>query len=247
MYRIYCLLFSLVIGSCSYLSEPITENPLLTIEENADYIKLTSSTVDQNKTGIVFYPGGLVDPHAYILALQDLVLEDDRMVVIIKAASNLAILNTQKATKMIKKIPEVSNWVVGGHSLGGAVACFDVSKNPDTYSGMFLLAAYSTKDLTDLNIPILSITGSEDQVLDQDKFQENAVNLPPGIYITKPFDIPLNGTIGSTVYGNILGANHAQFGSYGEQSGDGIAGMSMDIQQGITLLYLQNFLASNQL
>lgn len=79
----------------------------------------------------------MVDPHS-IQPLKALVLEDDKTLVILKVSSNLAILDTKKASAIIK-IKNVNSWVVGGHSLGGSVACIDVFKNSDSFEALFLL------------------------------------------------------------------------------------------------------------
>lgn len=64
-------LFLITSSSCSYLPEPLAETPGLIVEETAEYISLSTSSIDDSKAGIVFNPGGLVDPHTYIEALQD--------------------------------------------------------------------------------------------------------------------------------------------------------------------------------
>ena len=164
--------------SCSYLPEPITASSDLIVTENADYILLTTSTTDNNKAGIIFYPGGLVDPHAYIEPFKDFALVDNRTVVILKVSSNLAILNTKKASSIIENITNVNQWIVGGHSLGGVVACTDAFNHPNNFNGIFLLASYSINDLSASDLPFLSITGSKDIVLDNAAFDENSINLP---------------------------------------------------------------------
>lgn len=247
MHRIYLFLVLLsILASCSYLPDELPDNQNLIIEENADYIKLSTSTSDNSLSGIIFYPGGLVDPHAYVNALTDLALLDNRTVVILKVAANLAILNSKKASKIITEFPAISNWVVGGHSLGGAVACMDVFDNAPSFQGLFLMGAYSVNDLSDRTIPILSITGSEDLVLDQAKFQENNSNLPPPfIDITSP--LPTTNTQGFSVYYEVMGGNHAQFGDYGAQEGDGNPTITTEQQKTIVSMVLRNFLAVNQL
>lgn len=233
--------------SCSYLPETLDEEPNLVIQENAEYILLSSATIDNNKAGIIFYPGGLVDPHAYINQLQDFALEEQRAVIILKVSSNLAILNTQKASSIIQEFPNIRRWIVGGHSLGGSTACIDISKNPDSFAGLFLLAAYSVDDLTAINIPMISILGSRDGVLDIGKYDSNRDNLPVNVFVDFPSDLPTQGTIGSTICYEIEGGNHAQFGNYGTQEGDRDASISSEDQQSLTLDMLKAFFAVNLL
>lgn len=238
------MFFLLGLISCSYLPEGA---PTLEVEENADYIVLRSSLPDNNKAGIMFYPGGLVDPHAYITALQDLVLDDNRTVVILKVTSNLAIWNSKKATSILADFPAVKKWVVGGHSLGGSTACIDVFNNSESFDGLFLMAAYSVNELSTIEIPVISITCSEDKVLDQTKLNENTVNLPTGLTISSPDELPIGGTVGMTIYYEIAGGNHAQFGSYGAQDGDGTATISPAEQHVLVNEMLRQFLMANNL
>lgn len=236
-----------ILSSCSYLPTEIDIDDKLLIEENADYILMTTSSTDFDKAGIVFYPGGLVDPHAYIGSLKSLASEDDRVVMIVKAQANLAIINSSKASTLINEVELVDSWVVGGHSLGGSVSCIDVFNNPNEFDALFLLAAYSVDDLSQSEIPVLSITGSNDEVLDIEKLNENKVNLPPGIEINAPAEIPQSGTTGSTLYYNIQGGNHAQFGTYGNQNGDGESSIDTATQQALVIEALRNFFLSNNL
>ena len=104
------------------------------------------------------------------------------------------------------------HWYIGGHSLGGAVAAIYASGHADQLDGVILLAAYSTHPL-DEKLGVLLIYGSKDQVLDREKYEECLENLP--------------GTVEEIV---IQGGNHAQFGSYGEQKGDGRAMISPEEQ-----------------
>ncbi|CAG5080153.1 alpha/beta hydrolase [Parvicella tangerina] len=233
--------------SCSYLPEPLEQEEQLHIEETGDYIALRGNEVDPSLAGIIFYPGGLVDPHSYINSLDELAINHKRLVVIVKSEANLSILNTQKGSVVQSSFPEVGKWVIGGHSLGGSVTCMDVAKNPEKYKGIFMLASYSVDNLSDLDLPVISITGTNDKVLDWTKFNGNQSNLPPAITVIDTTDIRNNSTSASTVYYSIEGANHAQFGSYGPQDGDGTPTISPKTQQSLVIDALETFLITNHL
>ena len=79
----------------------------------------------------------------------------------------------------------------------------------DELSGVVLLASYSTADLSQSGLSVLSLYGSEDEVLNRDAYEDALSNLP------SDFE-----------EGVIVGGNHAQFGNYGEQAGDGAAAIS---------------------
>ena len=102
--------------------------------------------------------------------------------------------------------PQIKEWYIGGHSLGGAMAASYVEKHTDDYEGLILLGAYSTADLSNTDLKVLSLYGSEDGVMDRAKYEECRPNLPS-----------------DAVEIVIEGGCHAYFGMYGEQKGDGVS------------------------
>ena len=83
----------------------------------------------------------------------------------------------------------------------------------EAYEGLILLGSYSTADLSEMDLDVLSIYGSEDQVMNREKYNENIKNLPEDIE-----EVILDGGC------------HAYFGMYGEQDGDGTATMTAEEQ-----------------
>ena len=109
---------------------------------------------------------------------------------------------------------EVTDWYIGGHSLGGAMAASYAAKHTDELDGLVLLAAYSTADLTDSGLRVYAAYGSEDGVLNREKYEADRINLPQ-----------------DTTETVIDGGCHAGFGSYGAQKGDGAPVISAEEQQ----------------
>ncbi len=93
------------------------------------------------------------------------------------------------------------------------------------FFGIFLEGlAYLDDDLA-----VITIYGSEDRVLNMKKLEEGEQFLPP-----------------AAVSCMIEGGNHAQFGNYGPQSGDGEAAISAAEQQSQTEeIILHNILSDN--
>lgn len=87
-------------------------------------------------------------------------------------------------------------------------------KHSQSLTGLVLLAAYSTQDLSDTDLKILSIYGRNDGVLDREKLEVSHGYMP------KNFKEVC-----------IDGGNHAQFGSYGTQKGDLDATITEEEQQ----------------
>ena len=79
-----------------------------------------------------------------------------------------------------------------------------LAEHIDDYEGLILLGSYSTADLSETDLDVLSVYGSEDQVMNREKYEQNKSNLP--------------GDFTEVV---IEGGCHAYFGMYGAQEGDG--------------------------
>ena len=164
------------------------------------------------RLGLVFYPGGKVEPEAYAPLLLDCA-EQDVLCVLLQPAFNLAILDTDAADGVTGQFPEVDEWYLGGHSLGGVVASGYLADHLDEYEGVVLLAAYPMDDLSDTSEQVLCIVGTNDGVLNRSRYDEARELLP-----AEARELELDG------------GNHAQFGSYGEQDGDGEATVSPEEQ-----------------
>lgn len=164
-----------------------------------DYI----ATVPRDATtGVIFYPGGKVEHSAY-MALAEACAQRGILFVIVEMPFDLAVFNVNGADGIREEFSGIDSWYIGGHSLGGSMSCSYVAKN-DGFEGVILLGSYSTEDIRSLRV--LSIYGSCDGVLNREKYEENKSNLP------SDFEELV-----------IDGGNHAYFGVYGEQKGDGTA------------------------
>ncbi len=100
-------------------------------------------------TGLIFYPGGRVDPRAYAPAARQIAAEG-YLVAIVPMPLNLAVFGADAAADVMKAYPEIQNWAIGGHSLGGAMAASFAKDHSDEISGLALWAAYpaSSDDLS---------------------------------------------------------------------------------------------------
>lgn len=151
--------------------------------------------------GLVFIPGAKVDPWAYASILSGLVTADGMTVVITKPWLNLAFFDLRPLSTFTDLAPDVDEWLVGGHSLGGVKAC---QLAPDA-DGLVLFASYCANDLSDSGLPVLSLSGSEDGLSTPDKIAAAQHLLPADAVMIQ-----------------IPGASHSSFGDYGAQPGDGM-------------------------
>ena len=100
-------------------------------------------------TGFILYPGARVAPEAYA-PLARAIAEAGYLAVITPMPFGLAVLSPDAAGGVIADHPEIERWVVGGHSLGGAMAAQYAAGHEDLVDGLVLWAAYPA-DGTDLS------------------------------------------------------------------------------------------------
>lgn len=102
-------------------------------------------------------------------------------------------------------------WIVGGHSRGGALAARFAGEHAGELDGLLLLGTSHPReqDLSRLTLQVTKVYGSEDGLASESEIHEFAPLLPA-----------------STRFVRIAGGNHAQFGWYGRQIGDGAATIS---------------------
>ena len=206
------VVFALLFGACAFYVNDYYRADLGAITAFSDNQKIQSELVDNEtivfkpenaKIGFIFYPGGKVEYTAYI-PLMDALAGKGVMCVLLKMPLNLAVLDVDGAERIQEMYPEIDNWYIGGHSLGGSMAASYLSENINEYEGIVLLGSYSTADLSKENIRALSVLGSEDKVMNKEKYDEYKINMP------EDFSEEV-----------IDGGCHAYFGMYGEQKGDG--------------------------
>ena len=182
----------------------------VTVEQGKDMVVFQPEATAA--TGFIFYPGGKVEFTAYAPLLLELA-EQGMQCVLLEMPLNLAVLDVNAADGIREQYPEIQTWYIGGHSLGGSMAASYAAKNARDFAGLILLASYSTADLRESDLKVLSVYGSEDGVLNMEKCREYSAMLPE-----------------DTVETVIPGGNHAGFGSYGAQEGDGAAAISQQEQ-----------------
>lgn len=180
---------------------------------------------EQPTAGLIFYPGCKVEHTAYA-PLMRACAEQGIICALVKMPGNLAVLNADAADGLRQTHPEVTDWYIAGHSLGGAMD----AKHAEDFSGLILLAAYSTKDLTQTPLRVLSVYGSEDGVMNRDSYEKDRANLPA-----------------DTTEIIIDGGCHAQFGCYGAQDGDGTPTISAAEQISQTSEAIAAFVAAGSL
>ncbi len=183
-----------------------------------------SARHDTASAGLIFLPGGAVDPRAYVPLLRA-VAEAGYPAALVRlpwraaptAASQRVVWDRIRA--IITTDPD-RRWILAGHSRGAALSARFAREHPDALAGLVLIATTHPKDfsLATLPIPVTKIYATHDCVADSAAVFANAHLLPA-----------------STRWVRLDGGNHRQFGWYGAQLGDCRATISREAQQAQTL------------
>lgn len=179
-----------------------------------DNLIILSPTIP-NDTALIFYPGAKVEYIAYLPILEKIKESCGITCILVKMPFNMAIFDSNAADKIIDQFPDIKNWYIGGHSMGGAMASNYASKHQDKVKGLILLGAYIYGEYPDDDA--LTVYGTfNTSVAEKINYTENIVA--------------------------IEGGNHAQFGNYGKQKGDHDATITSEEQQNITVEAIKQFI-----
>lgn len=198
-----------------------------------DTVKITQTEFgylfdgEGENSALIFYPGAKVEDLAYADILKQ-IAESGTDCFLVHMPCNLAFFGKNYADKIMDAY-NYGHWYLAGHSLGGAMAAYYAADNPEKLDGLIFLAAYSTKDLSGSGFSVLSIYGTEDKVVKMEKIEQGR-ELMPSYY--EEFVIE--------------GGNHAGFGDYGKQSGDGEAKISGNEQKEQATAKIIDFIANTE-
>lgn len=219
------LLIILIIGFLIYASDYYkAEEAALNILEKDDSITsndnyLVLSPEIEATTALIFYPGAKVEYIAYLPILEKIKEESNIKCILVEMPFNMAIFDSKAADEIMSNYPEIENWYIGGHSMGGAMASSFASNNKEKIEGLILMGAYVYGDYPPKDA--LTVYGTfNTSVGDKIDYTENIVI--------------------------IEGGNHAQFGNYGKQKGDPDATISTQKQQEITVEAIDKFIKDKE-
>lgn len=217
------VLIFIIVGIVYVITPYKASTEIQPILEKAEVIKVDKTNLyyfegnqPASNQGYVIYPGGRVEAGAYSGLCNQLAIISSGCV-IVEMPLNFAFLPHIKLSKTIQNTQLNNKKItVIGHSLGGPFLARDLldSDIENLYINRFvLLGSFSDVDVSDLNVQTFSFIGENDLLI-KDNDQENKDNLPA-----------------NTNYYIVEGGNHASWGDYGNQSGDGDATISNKQQQ----------------
>lgn len=208
------LIYSLNYYKSDETAKEILKKENIKIEKNI----ITLYPETNSNTGIIFYPGAKVEYISYLPLLNKLT-EQGYVCFLPKMPLNFAFFDYNVADNIINNNPNIKNWYVSGHSLGGAMASYYTSKNLNKVNGVILVGAYVYGD-----IPLdktLVLYGSNDLILNKEKLKNKDNEIL------------------------IKGGNHSMFGNYGHQKNDGKGTITTEEQQEITVNFINEFINKN--
>ena len=208
------LIYSLNYYKADETAKEILRKENIKIEKNI----ITLYPETNYNTGIIFYPGAKVEYISYLPLLNKLT-EQGYVCFLPKMPLNFAFFDYNVADNIINNNPNIKNWYVSGHSLGGAMASYYTSKNLNKVNGVILVGAYVYGD-----IPLdktLVLYGSNDLILNKEKLKNKDNEIL------------------------IKGGNHSMFGNYGHQKNDGKGTITTEEQQEITVNFINEFINKN--
>ena len=189
------------------VQQSVRADPNVTVERGYGGYVVRDADPAVERLGVVFYPGGRVAPDAYLPSAARIATRANVTVIVPEMRVNLAVFSQGRADAVLAGESEVERWVVGGHSLGGAMACRYAGANNGTVDGLLLVGAYCDRPIR--GMPALSVVGTRDAVRNRERFAETESNLPEPRSVVR-----------------IEGMNHSQAGRYAGQSGDQPATLS---------------------
>jgi pimeloyl-ACP methyl ester carboxylesterase len=176
----------------------IETNTTLNIE-NGDWLIMKPKN-QAITAGLILYPGANCDLAGYAPVLTPLA-EQGYLVVVPRMPFNLAIFSPNAADKIRAAYPEIGNWVLAGHSIGGAAASQYAVAHDDQLAGLVLWDAHPSKfhSLAGLSSPVAHIHRA---TLD---------GKPPPKMLEKKFLFPRD-----SEWIAIVGGTHMNFGSFSD-------------------------------
>ena len=222
--RALVLVLVLALGYLAGVAQPFVFRPPLVLGQDAatdsagDSATVTLETVGSGRAIVVapadgradvlfvLYPGGLVRPQAYEWLARSLAAHGV-LTVIPDFAFDLAVVDAGRAASVIERFGPGRRVVVGGHSLGGAMAARFAAGHTDAVAGLVLLASYPEDSLSLRDTPLkaVSLLAEHDQVAASAKVRGGMERLPADAELVV-----------------VPGAVHSFFGRYGPQAGDGV-------------------------
>jgi pimeloyl-ACP methyl ester carboxylesterase len=191
------------------------------VERSDGVRRFTPMNGATNEVGLIFFPGGMVDPRAYAPLARAVATEGHTAVIMelprrgaFGGADDPALFD--RAQRIMTSSGGPRRWIIAGHSRGAVVTSQLASERPPRMAGVVLIGTTHPRDvdLSGLTVPVTKIVATRDGLARSAAVEANRHLLPV-----------------STRWVRIEGGNHSQFGWYGFQPGDRFARIEADDQR----------------
>ncbi len=105
------------------------------------------------RMGVIFYPGAYVEIRGYLPTLRPIAAAGYR-VVLVPMPLELAIYGVDRASDVIAANPDITRWVLIGHSVGGAMTGAYARLHPGALRGIVIWDSYPAFSLHDFPRPV---------------------------------------------------------------------------------------------
>jgi len=165
--------------------------------ESGDWLVMRPADAEP-AAGLIVYPGANCDIRGYAPVLRE-VAAQGYLVVAVSMPFDFSIFAPNSANDVRDAFPEIRQWVIAGHSMGGAMAARYAFEHQDDLAGLILWDSYppETNSLSDSRLPIVHIHRATMDRRPSAKFEAQRHLFPD-----------------SSVWVPIPGGNHMYFGSF---------------------------------
>ncbi len=162
--------------------------------------KISFINKDHSQLELIFFPGGLVDPLAYV-PLARSIAEKGYNIHIIKMPWRMSTKGYNGIKEIFDLKDKETKFVLGGHSQGAKMAAQFVYENPGVISGLYLLGTSHPRDIdmSAFTLPTIKIYAQNDGLASIAEVKENETKLPDQTELVE-----------------IKGGNHSQFAYTGK-------------------------------
>lgn len=157
------------------VEQALVSDHLVGVEQQAFHV--FSPVAARPSTGVIFYPGGKTDPATYAPILRQLA-RSGLLVVNVPMPLKVAFLGIDSADQVMRAYPHIDHWYLAGHSMGGVAAAEYAASSADRLGGLILWASYPARDISQLELPVLSVYGLQDAMTTLEDIEKNKPWLP---------------------------------------------------------------------
>jgi hypothetical protein len=141
--------------------------------------------------GFILYPGANCDIRGYAPLARE-IASAGYLTIVVSMPFDFSIFAPDRADDVRAAFPEIQDWVIAGHSMGGAMAGRYAFHHADDLAGLILWDSYppAANSLADSTLPVLHVHRATTDGLPPQKFEDMR-----GVYPTDSVWVPVPGGV----------------------------------------------------